>query len=148
MMEQSEELIGRVYVKVHGGRNLVSKDKSGRADAYIRVTYNKTTILTSKVSPKTLDPKWGEDVTVAIEAPLEALSFEVLNAAAGQDSAIQGPAPPSAAFLGMTSLRLSEFSDQAAKQAWYPLKKTQANQQVAGEVEISVQIKFNAVQTN
>jgi len=47
--------------------------------------------------------------------------------------------------MGTVTLELSDLAEQVPIQAWYQLKKTQAQQQVSGEIELHLHLKYNAV---
>ncbi|KAL6062755.1 hsp70-Hsp90 organizing protein 3 [Balamuthia mandrillaris] len=129
-MASSQEVGGRLYLTVVGGRNLASqRPVQGSIDPYCIISGGREKYKT-QVQEKTNSPQWNEDFQINVLEPFTKLEVSVWSH--GSED-----------FLGKVVLPLVDYSEDAAAQNWFTLQpRSEADTSVTGDIELKLQYKY------
>lgn len=116
----------KLKVTVVEGRNLTTKDKSGKCDPYIKLQYGKV-IYRTKTMPHTTNPEWKHTFEFDEIGGSEYLKIKCYSADLfGDDS------------IGSARVNLEGIPDNSSRDVWIPLEKVNS-----GEVRLQIEAVKN-----
>eukprot|EP01006_Ploeotia_vitrea_P057112 TRINITY_DN68152_c2_g1_i2.p1 TRINITY_DN68152_c2_g1~~TRINITY_DN68152_c2_g1_i2.p1 ORF type:complete len:1110 (+),score=516.17 TRINITY_DN68152_c2_g1_i2:340-3330(+) len=101
-----------VYVNLIEARNLRAADRSGTADPYACIQMGETNKVFTTTLYKSLDPRWGEEVSFKIENAHDYVEIRVW------DEEIVG----NDRFLGQVRIPVWEYDDDVLHHKWFKLE--------------------------
>lgn len=113
----------KLCITLMEGRSLITKDKSGKCDPYVKLEYGKT-VQKTKTVYHTTTPVWNQIFEFDEMAGSEYLKIKCYNAERIGDESI-----------GSARVNLEGLLDGSCKDVWIPLEKV-----ISGELRLQIQV--------